>query len=113
MQYNLDGKIFKSIANTENGDVSSDTIFYYHQINNLVWAEYSGGEIEKGHLVANILSTGQLNMSYHHINRQGDIMMGKCLSTPERLENGKLKFKEEWQWLSGDMSSGYSEIIEY
>ena len=28
------------------------------------------------------------------------------------LQDGRLKFKEYWQWLSGDMSSGYSEIIE-
>ena len=39
-------------------------------------------------------------------------MLGKCLSTPELLSDGRLKFKEAWQWLSGDMSSGYSEIVE-
>jgi imidazoleglycerol phosphate dehydratase HisB len=60
-----------------------------------------------GHLVANVLAGGQLDMRYHHINRDGEIMIGKCISTPTLNERGKLKFKEEWQWLSGDMSSGY------
>ena len=112
MEFNLEGKIFLSVANTENGEVGFETVFSYHQNENVVWAEYEGGEIAKGHLVANVLSSGQLDMRYHHINLRGQIMIGKCLSTPEIISNGKIKFKEKWQWLSGDMSSGYSEIIE-
>lgn len=112
MDYDLDGKIFRSVKNSSNGEVGTETIFRYHQIGKVVSAEYEGGDIVKGHLVANVLPTGQLDMRYHHINQNGEIMMGKCLSTPEITELGKLKFKEEWQWLCGDMSSGYSEIIE-
>lgn len=112
MKYDLEGKIFRSVTNTDNGEVGADTIFRYRQSGNVVSAEYDGGDIVNGHLVANVLPTGQLDMRYHHINRQGQIMIGKCLSTPELTGSGKLKFKEEWQWLSGDMSSGYSEIIE-
>lgn len=78
----------------------------------MVWAEYTGGRIIRGHLIANVLASGQLDMRYHHINKQGEIMIGRCTSTPEIADDGKLKFKEEWQWLSGDMSHGSSEIIE-
>jgi hypothetical protein len=39
-------------------------------------------------------------------------MLGKCLSTPENLPDGRLKFRESWHWLSGDMSQGQSEIEE-
>ena len=39
-------------------------------------------------------------------------MLGTCISTPGRLPDGRLRFKEEWQWLSGDLSSGYSESEE-
>jgi hypothetical protein len=39
-------------------------------------------------------------------------MIGKCLSTPAIMEDGRMKLKEQWQWLSGDMSTGYSEIVE-
>lgn len=112
MQYNLEGKTFRSVTNSENGEVGTDTVFNYHQSNNTVWAEYEGGDIVKGHLIANVLASGQLDMRYHHINRCGEIMIGKCLSTPELMSNGKIRFKEEWQWLSGDLSSGYSEIME-
>ena len=112
MKYDLEGKIFVSVKNTSNGDVGEDTIFHYHQENDVVWAEYEGGSICKGHLIANILDDGKLDMRYHHVNLNGEIMIGKCLSEPEILQDGRLKFKEYWQWLSGDMSSGYSEIIE-
>ena len=112
MEFNLEGKRFRSAANTENGDAGAETVFCYHQRKRFVWAEYEGGGIVKGHLVANVLVSGQLDMRYHHINERGEIKIGKCLSTPEIMADGKMRLKEEWQWLTGDMSSGYSEIVE-
>ena len=112
MNYNLEGKKFRSVSNTGSGEVSGDTVFHYHQDGNIVWADYEGGDIVKGHLIANVLTSGQLDMRYHHINRRGEIMLGKCLSTPTLMSDGKLRFSEEWEWLSGDMSSGQSEIVE-
>lgn len=112
MKCNLDGKKFASISNTENGEVGEDTLFHYHQDGNIVTAEYAGGSIVKGHLIAKVLDDGKLDMRYHHINRNGDLMIGKCLSTPEIIEDGRIKLKEQWQWLSGDMSEGHSEIVE-
>ena len=112
MKYNLEGKIFRSTLNSENGDVTSDTLFHYHQDGNVVSAEHEGGSILKGHLLGKILDNGEIDARYHHIQFDGTIMTGKCLSTPQKLPDGTLKFKEQWQWLSGDMSSGYSEIEE-
>ncbi len=112
MKYNLEGKVFISLSNTDNGEVGEDTRFYYHQDADIVWADYEGGSVLKGHLIAKVLDDGLLEMNYHHINKEGKLMIGKCLSTPEILTDGRLKFKEEWQWLSGDNSIGYSEIIE-
>jgi hypothetical protein len=112
MKYNLEGKIFRSVSNSKSGEVGSDTVFYYHQDGDLVSADYKGGAIVFGHLIAKVLENGQLDMRYHHLNNKGELMLGKCLSTPESLPDGRLKFKESWQWLSGDMSHGYSEIEE-
>jgi hypothetical protein len=112
MKHNLDGKIFASISNTENGEVGEDTLFHYHQDGDIVTAEYEGGLIVKGHLIAKVLSDGELDMRYHHINCNGDLMIGKCFSTPEIMKDGRIKLKEQWQWLSGDMSEGYSEVVE-
>ena len=112
MKFNLDGKIFRSIANTDNGEVDCETVFYYQQDNDIISADYHGGSILKGHLIGKQLKTGQLKFFYHHLNDEGEIMIGKCLSTPEVTSEGKIKFLEKWQWLSGDLSVGESEIIE-
>ena len=112
MTYDLDGKIFRSLSNTANGEVGADTLFHYRQTGDIVSADYSGGSIVVGHLIARVLADGRLDMRYHHLNASGEFMLGRCLSTPERLADGRLRFKEQWQWLSGDLSSGHSEIEE-
>ncbi|MEA2028795.1 MAG: n-acetylglutamate synthase [Campylobacterota bacterium] len=112
MKYNLEGRVFTTHSNTSNGEVGEDTRFYYHQKGDIVWAKYSGGEVRKGHLIAKVLDNGQLDMRYHHINDKGELMLGKCISTPSVTQDKRILFDEEWQWLSGDMSSGHSQIIE-
>lgn len=112
MDYNLDGKTFRAVVNAANGEVGAETRFHYRQSDRIVTATYQGGEIVSGHLIANVLPNGQLDMRYHHINTKGELMLGKCLSTPKIMPNGRLRFLEEWQWLSGDRSSGTSEIEE-
>jgi len=109
---NYDKRIFKSVANSETGEVSSETRFYYHQKNDLVWAEYEGGEIVFGQLIAKVLENDALEMRYQHLNKSGELMTGKCVSTPEILENSKIRLHEKWQWTCGDFSSGESIIEE-
>ena len=112
MQYNLEGKTFTSLSNTGSGEVGGDTLFHYHQDEEIVWADYAGGAIVKGHLIARVIEGGTLDMRYHHVNTDGEIMIGKCLSTPGLSDDGRLLFNEAWQCLSGDLSSGSSVIIE-
>lgn len=109
---NLDGKTFVSIENSDNGEVSGETIFHYHQNDNIVWAEYSGGSIITGHLYAIMNDDSSLNMKYHHINILNSIMSGNCTSFPKFLEDGRIRFYEQWQWTSGDNSKGTSIIEE-
>lgn len=112
MTFNLEGKVFIPKTNSENGEVDSETQFFYHQNEGLVWAEYSGGKILKGHLIGKILGNGNIELRYHHLNTKNEFMTGKCISTPEILNDGRLMLKENWHWLSGGKGSGYSEIIE-
>jgi GNAT superfamily N-acetyltransferase len=51
---NYDNKIFLNFGNTKNGEVSGETLFYYHQKKEIVWAEYSGGTIKKGFLLGTV-----------------------------------------------------------
>ena len=109
---NYDGRKFIPKMNSENGEVSEQTVFAYHQRGNLLWAEYSGGDIWKGSLIGTVLSNGELDFVYHHMNRDMQVKTGKCHSVPTILENGKIELSEEWEWTSGDCSKGESLLVE-
>ena len=90
---NYDGRKFVSKQKkTENGEVSQDTLFSYHQKGDIVWAEYSGGSVRHGNLIALTGNNGCLEMRYHHLNEDNEFMTGICFSTPDVLLNGKLRF---------------------
>ena len=110
---NYNNKTFRPIRNTENGETSAETIFHYRQDGNLLTCEYSGGKIQKGHLIGLVDEAGNINMRYHQVNAKGELMTGICLSKPEVLENGKILLHESWQWTSGDGSKGESVLEEF
>lgn len=107
-----DGRCFVSKMNTENGEVNKQTFFTYHQCGNLLWAEYSGGDILKGTLIGTVLQNGELDFVYQHINQRRTLRTGKCHSIPAVSENGKLELSEEWEWTNGDFSKGNSLLSE-
>lgn len=109
---NYHNRYFRSVANTANGEVSGDTTFHYRQEGQLVWASYQGGSIVFGTLIAKVDERGQLDMRYQHLNRTGELMTGRCHSTPTVLPDGRLRLDEVWQWTSGDRSQGTSAIEE-
>ena len=112
MKINYDKRVFKSVENSETGEVSGETRFFYHQKGNVVWAEYEGGEIIFGNLIAKVFDDDSLEMRYQHLNKKGEFMTGKCDSKPEVLADGRIRLYEKWQWTSGDFSKGESVIEE-
>ena len=109
---NYDGRKFVPKMNSKNGEVSEQTVFTYHQSGNLLWAEYSGGDIWKGSLIGTVLSNGELDFVYHHMNRDMQVKTGKCHSVPTILENGKIELSEKWEWTNRDCSKGKCLLVE-
>jgi antitoxin component YwqK of YwqJK toxin-antitoxin module len=109
---NYNNRKFHAVQNTKNGETSAETVFHYHQEGNILSAEYSGGQIIKGHLIGLVDKAGSINMRYHQVNSAGELMTGICQSKPEILENGKILLHESWQWTSGDGSKGESILEE-
>ncbi|MBK8627800.1 MAG: n-acetylglutamate synthase [Saprospiraceae bacterium] len=109
---NYNNKIFRPIANSENGETSNETVFVYRQTGNILTSEYAGGKIKYGHLIGLVDENGNIDMRYHQVNDLGEIMTGICKSKPEILENGKIRLHESWEWTSGDKSKGQSIIEE-
>ena len=109
---NYHNKIFRSISNTPNGEVSGETFFTYQQSGNIVTAVYAGGSILQWHLIAIVDEAGKLDMRYHHVNDQGILHTGICTAIPEILPDGRIRLHETWKWTSGDASSGKSILEE-
>ena len=112
VRINYNGKIFIPQRNTENGEVNEETIFCYFQENDLFWAEYSGGDVLKGHMIGTVDESGELDFHYQHLNKDRQLRIGKCHSIPYIMENGKIALQEKWQWLNGDLSGGESVVVE-
>lgn len=109
---NYNNKTFVPVSNTENSETSSETVFLYKQVGHILTSEYSGGNIKKGHLIGLVDENGNIDMRYHQINNNDELMTGICTSKPEILKNGKIRLHESWQWTSGDKSKGESILEE-
>lgn len=112
IKINYEGKRFVPKVNTNNGEVSDHTVFEYHQDGSILYADYSGGDVIKGHLIGTVSDDNSLDFLYHHLNNKNQLRTGKCHSIPIVLENGKLELHETWQWLNGDNSKGSSILKE-
>ena len=108
-KFSMDNRFFTAIENSESGEVSASTVFNYHQKDNVIWAEYSGGSVVKGILLGTIDADNNMHFKYQHINVEGELKEGSCDSKPQ-VVNGKLRFYEKWKWTMGE--SGESIIEE-
>lgn len=109
---NYHDKKFRPASNTPNGETSEETIFHYKQEGNILTCSYSGGQIKSGQLIGLVDPEGNIDMRYHQINTKGELMTGICQSTPEILNDGRIRLHESWQWTSGDCSEGNSILEE-
>ena len=109
---NYHGKQFRPASQTANSETSAETVFHYQQEGQILTAQYQGGNIVQGQLIGLVDAQGQIEMRYQQVNTAGELMTGRCTSTPEQLPNGKLRLHEQWQWTSGDQSSGSSVLEE-
>jgi len=112
MKMNYHNKKFRAKQNAPNGEVDDSTLFLYTQKADIVTGTYSGKQIREGQLIARVQHDGSLIMRYQHLNVDGEFKYGHCTSTPEVLENGKIRLHEKWQWDCDDKSMGESIIEE-
>ncbi len=107
---NFNGKTFRALQNVASGDVSDETRFYYHQVDDYLWGSYSGGGVSAGVLIGKVIEEIKLDFHYAHYDKNGQYRTGHCQSKAEVVD-GRIRLYEEWQWTNGDQSRG-SSIIE-
>ena len=75
MKINYNNKKFSSVSNSGSGEVSGETTFYYSQVENVLWATYSGGAIKFGTLTGLVYEDGALDFRYSQVNTDDDIIV--------------------------------------
>lgn len=106
----MDGRTFVGVRNTAGGEVGDGTRFDYRERHGVVWADYSGGEIVRGHLVGT-RDGDRLDFRYVHLARSGQTAGGRCTSRIESLPDGRMRLHERWWWESR-AGSGESVVEE-
>ena len=104
------GRTFVGVENYEDGDLTSDTVFRYHQRGKFVWGSFQGGGCAVGNLVARMEDDGSLTMSWHYLSAAGELMRGTCYSQLEVLEDGRYRLHEKWE--TSDGTTGTSVVEE-
>lgn len=105
----LDGRLFRSAGTVAGGEVRADTLFTYHEKDGLVWARYGGGTVRLGFLVGT-RAGDHIEFRYSQVNEAGETASGHCRSDIERLDDGRLRLVETWEWESREGSG--SSVVE-
>ncbi len=107
----FNNKTFSLVDNSEEGKASSDTIFNYHQEGNLVTADYYGGEIRYGKIIAQ-LRNEKLHMLYQCLTLDDELKAGKAIAEISFDQNHKMRLRLNWEWLENIPEKGTSEYLE-
>lgn len=99
MNPSLNGRSFRSVSNSDGGQVGSETIFNYSEEAGLIWAEYQGGDITRGFLVG-VRQADRLDFRYTHVDTAGESAAGHCVSQVVLLPDGRIELREKWEWES-------------
>ncbi len=108
MKIDYNNKTFKVAS--DNDDV---THFKYYQKEDVVWGEYQGGGVTKGSLIAKVDSKNALHMHYQHLNAKMEFKLGKCISVPKILSDGRIELFEKYESVNTEVvSKGEITLIE-
>jgi hypothetical protein len=107
----LTGLAFKAVANSKNGSLNTETIMRFTSDEPVIVGTYGGGTIVAGHVLAKRLGESELEMLYQGATTTGQVQAGKAHAHFRTNVDGRLAMFLEWQWLTGDHSSGQSEWV--
>ncbi|MFJ2743977.1 hypothetical protein ACIO3O_30485 [Streptomyces sp. NPDC087440] len=110
MPRSLDGLLLAPVADQAPGQVGTRTRFAYHEQDGLIWAEYAGGDVVRGHLVGT-REGDRLDFRYVQLKHDGTTSSGHCQSQVTLLSDGRVRLEESWAWESQD-GSGTSVVEE-
>ena len=106
---NYDGRRFRAVGDDPDKPQSSAV---YRQKDDLVWAEFWGGEIRRGSLTGLCAENGTVTFAYTMVLSDGAVISGHSVNTPEHLPDGRIQFHEVWERFGEHAERGTSRIVE-
>lgn len=112
MARSLDGLVLAPVTDQAPGQVGTRTRFAYHEHDGVVWADYTGGDVVRGHLVGT-RHGDRLDVRYVQLTADGTTSAGHCVSAVVDLPDGRVRLEETWRWESreGAGASVVEEIV--
>jgi len=91
-----------------------EPVVTYRQEGNLLWAEIpQGGGVRRGSLAGLCRSDGVLDFAYCMVLDDGEVVSGRCRSTPlRRRGGGGIRIREEWERYGPNAGTGVSFLEE-
>ena len=109
MARSLDGLFLAPVADQAPGQVGTRTRFAYHEKDGEIWAEYTGGDVVRGHLVGT-RAGDRLDFRYVQLKVDGTTSSGHCVSLVVEPADGRVRLEETWEWESQE--GGGTSVVE-
>jgi len=110
-KFDFNNKTFSLLENSSEGKANSETIFEYRQEGELVTADYHGGDIKYGKIIA-LLKNEELHMRYQCLTTTNELKSGKAIAKISLTGKNKIRLRLDWQWLEELDKRGVSEYLE-
>jgi hypothetical protein len=105
---NYDGRLFR-----KPDDPRPDSpVVRYNQDGDLVWANFAGGRVRRGSMTGTCADDGTLDFAYSMVLASGEVISGRCVSTPQFLPGGYLRLQEQWERYGRHAATGISYLEE-
>lgn len=109
MTIDYDGRRFQPVQDEHAGE---GRVAVYHQHGDLLWGEFHGGRARRGVLAGRCAPDGSLEFAYCMVQNTGEVISGRCRSTPRILDDGRIQLDEAWERYGPHASTGTSRLLE-
>ncbi len=101
-----------TVAGNTHGLSGAGTVFHYQVEGDAIWGTYQGGRIRMGHQVGRVTGADTLELLYHCLTTDGEILAGWSRGTVGVDRAGRTTLSFVWGWLSGATGGGESSYVE-
>jgi hypothetical protein len=104
-----DGRRFRPVG----GDPGEETrVARYHQVGDLLWGDFAGGRARRGVLTGTCAPDGTLDFAYCMVLDDGEVISGRCRSTPTVMADDRIRLHEVWERYGPHAARGESALEE-